>query len=236
MFTLSRHEEFSLGAASLGEIFAGRGHPGKSFRWERPAWEEFSLGAATLGRVFAGSCVLTLTNSHPIEMASGGIKGASEFKNGDQVLLGKMRLQTKTLQEMQNRHINIQVVEFEFDNDATVASYTHALLDSTIHIPGTIQIPGRIPCLSKSQLSRCLLYVDFILTSLFRQFRAQFRWPTDSYVQMAYRFLPIGINAQRFAREIAQQNESKNEIAKKRQVLLGYIIQAPDARFSERNA
>ena len=53
---------------------------------------------------------------------------------------------------------------------------------------------------------------------------------------MAYRFLPIGINAQRFAREIAQQNESKNEIAKKRQVLLGYIIQAPDARFSERNA
>ena len=134
MFTLSRHEEFSLGAASLGEIFAGSGHPGKSFRWERPAWEEFSLGAATLGRVFAGSCVLTLTNSHPIEMASGGIKGASEFKNGDQVLLGKMRLQTKTLQEMQNRHINIQVVEFEFDNDATVASYTHALLDSTIHI------------------------------------------------------------------------------------------------------
>ena len=65
-------------------------------------------------------------------------------------------------------------------------------------------------------LNCLVVYVDFILTPLFRQFRAQFRWPTDSYVQMAYRFLPIGINAQRFAREIAQQNQSKNEIAKKK--------------------
>ena len=46
-------EEFSLGAATLGRVFAGSGLPGKSFRWERPPWEKFSLGAASLGKVFA---------------------------------------------------------------------------------------------------------------------------------------------------------------------------------------
>lgn len=98
------------------------------------------------------SSMLTVTASHRIELASGEIKEAHELKKDDELLLGNSTCfpRTEKLQKMTKRKVSIPAVELQFQDDATVAGYTHALLTKGVDPSAPIHSNVQAKCKEQS--------------------------------------------------------------------------------------
>lgn len=77
--------------------------------------------------LYTRQSMLTVTGSHRVVVQDGGLSEARELKKGDKVMVAASS-GCEQLLKVTKRHANIQVVELEFDGDATVPVYVPTVL------------------------------------------------------------------------------------------------------------
>lgn len=93
----------------------------------------------------ARQSMLTVTGSHRVLLHGGGLREARELKKGDEVMVGASSGREPLL-KVTKRHANMQVVELEFDRDATVPVYVPTVLTKGALPPSYIDAGGSDRC------------------------------------------------------------------------------------------
>eukprot|EP00931_Biecheleriopsis_adriatica_P121343 TRINITY_DN96425_c0_g1_i1.p2 TRINITY_DN96425_c0_g1~~TRINITY_DN96425_c0_g1_i1.p2 ORF type:complete len:219 (-),score=37.04 TRINITY_DN96425_c0_g1_i1:25-681(-) len=125
MYTLFQTSGQSLKTASQlsvgDEVLDSQGRP-VIVKWSQVHGKTKRL----LVDLYTKQAMLPVTGSHRIETPNGRVVEAKELKKDDLVLVANMGVQP--LQRVTKRVANVQVVELEFDEDATVPVYLPTIL------------------------------------------------------------------------------------------------------------